>query len=257
MKNYLRERGIQLSDGGKGKRKAELLDLCEKAAAMKQRKLDDSVEDRAKLLEDNLQTSQGKLPDPKTLSSWTHNFTKIPEFRFGDLTVYNYLVGKDDYSPEDLRSFKSLPGFKLFRDGHVVDLKYCPVESKSFCFFQFQVKPTERAKTEDGQTTYNGFVILNSSGEDHSAFCPCKGGSDGCCRHVAAVLLDLQSIVSNNLMSTCTSGKCEWKRRCGNNEYAVPFRDLKIVKAEFGKTEKNPVEPVNFEPRHSSFDAGI
>ena len=58
-------------------------------------------------------------------------------------------------------------------------------------------------------------------------------------------------------MSTCTSGKCEWKRRCGNNEYAIPFQDLKIVKAEFGKTEKEPVKPVNFEPGHSSFDAGI
>ena len=33
LKIYLRERGIQL-DGVKGKRKAELLDLCEKAAAM-------------------------------------------------------------------------------------------------------------------------------------------------------------------------------------------------------------------------------
>ena len=255
LKNYLRERGIQLSDGGKGKRKAELLDLCQKAAAMKEKKLDDSVEDCAKPLEDKLQTSEGTLPDPKTLSSWTHNFSTIAEFTFGDL--YNYLIGKDDYSPEDLRSFKSLLGFKLFRDGHVVDLRYCPVEGKSLCFFQFKVKPTERAKTEDGQTTYNGFVILNSSGEVHSAFCPCKGGSDDCCRHVAAVLFDLQSTVSNNLMSTCTSGKCEWKRRSGNNEYAIPFRDLKIVKAEFGKTEKDPVKPVNFEPGHSSFDASI
>ena len=257
LKNYLQKRGIQLSDCGKGKRKAELLDLCQKAAAMKQRKLDDSAEDRTKLLEDKLQISEGKLPDPKTLNSWTQNFSKIPELTFGDL--HNYLVGKDDYSPEDLRSFmiKSLLGFKLFRDGHVVDLNYCPVEGKSFSFFQFKVKPTERAKTEDGQTTYNGFVILNSSGEVHSAFCPCKGGSDGCCRHVAAVLFDLQSTLSNNLMSTCTSGNCEWKRRCGNNDYAIPFRDLKIVKAEFGKTEKDPVKPVNFEPGHSSFDASI
>ena len=145
LKNYLRERGIQLSDGVKGKRRAELLDLCQKAAAMKQRELDDSAEDRTKLLEDKLQTSEGKLTDPKTSSSWTHNFSKIPQFTFGN--PYNYLVVKDDYS------FKSLLGFKLFRDGHVVDLKYCPVEGKSFCFFQFKVKPTERAKTEDGQTT--------------------------------------------------------------------------------------------------------
>ena len=51
LKTYLRERGIQLSDRGKGKRKAELLDLCEKAAAMKQAKLDDAAEDLNKLIE--------------------------------------------------------------------------------------------------------------------------------------------------------------------------------------------------------------
>ena len=130
LKNYLRERGIQLSHGGQGKRKAGLLDLSQKAAAMKQRKLDDSFEDRTKLLEDKLQTSEGKLPDHR------HNFSKIPDFTFGDL--YNYLVGRDDDSPENLRSFISLLGFRLFHDGHVVDLKYCPVEGKSFCFLQFK-----------------------------------------------------------------------------------------------------------------------
>ena len=133
LKNYLRERGIKLNDGGKGKWKAELLDLCQKAAAIKQRKLDDSAEDRTKLLEDKLQASEGKLPDPETLSSWTHNFSKIPEFTFGDL--YNYLVCKDDYSPENFRSFKSLLGFRLFRDGHVIDRKFCPVEGKKLLLF--------------------------------------------------------------------------------------------------------------------------
>ena len=33
------ERGIQLSEGGKGKKKAELFDLCKKAVAMKEIKL--------------------------------------------------------------------------------------------------------------------------------------------------------------------------------------------------------------------------
>ena len=47
------------------------------------------------------------------------------------------------------------------------------------------------------------------------------------------------------------------KRRCGNKEYAIPFQDLKIVKAKFRKTEKDPVKPVNFEPGHSSFDASV
>ena len=252
LKTYLRERGIQLSDAGRGKRKAELLDLCEKAAAMKQRKLDDSAEDLTKVIDDKLQTAVGKLPDPKSLNGWTYNFAKVPEFTFGDL--YSYLVGKEDYSAENLRSFKSLLGFKLFHDGHVVDMKFCPLEEKKFCFFKFKVKPTERTKTENGEATYDGFVILKSSGEVHAGFCPCKGGSDGYCRHVAAVLFDLQSTVANNLMTTCTSGKCQWKKRSGNSEYAARLQDLKFVKAEFGKAEKEVVKPYYFEPGCSSFD---
>ena len=35
LKNCLRQRGIQLRDGGKAKRKVELFDLCKKAAATK------------------------------------------------------------------------------------------------------------------------------------------------------------------------------------------------------------------------------
>ena len=88
----------------------------------------------------------------------------------------------------------------------------------------------------------------------NSAHCPSKGGSDGCCRHVAAVLFDLQVTVSNNLMTTCTSGKYEWKRRRGNSEYATPLKDLKIVEAEFGKSDKNPIKPHDFDPVPSSFD---
>ena len=121
LKKFLKERGIQLSDGGKGKRKAELIDLCEKGAEMKQAKLEDAVEDYNKLLEEKLQTEDGKLPDPMTLTAWTNNFSDIPEFTFGDL--HSYLVGSEEYSEENLRSFKSLLGYKLYRDDHVTDLK--------------------------------------------------------------------------------------------------------------------------------------
>lgn len=62
------DRGIQLSDGGKGKRKAELVELCQNVAAMKQPKLDEVVESFDQLLEEKLRTSEGKLPNPETLS---------------------------------------------------------------------------------------------------------------------------------------------------------------------------------------------
>lgn len=83
----------------------------------------------------------------------------------------------------------------------------------------------------------------------HAAYCPCKGGSDGVCKHVIAALFDLQSTVSNNLTSTCTSEKCLWKRRNGKNDFGTRIEDLNIVKAEFGKQEKHYVKPHDFDPR--------
>ena len=247
LKKYLSDRGIQLSDRGKGKRRAELLELCQNAAEMKQQKLEEVVESFDRVLEEKLQTNEGLLPNPDTLRSWSHNFASIPEFTFADL--YSYLVGKDDYSVENLRSFKSLHGYKLFHDGHVEDLQCCRLENKPFSYFQFKVKPAERAKTEDGQSTYNGFFILKSSAEVHAAYCPCKGGSDGACKHVTAALFDLQSMVSSNLTNTCTSEKCLWKRRNRNSDYAIRLEDLNIVKAEFGKEEKLHLKPYHFDPR--------
>ena len=159
LKKFLKERGIQSSDGGKGKRKAELVDLWEKAAEMRQAKLEheDTSEDYNKLLEEKLQTEDGKLSDPKTLTAWINTFSDIPELTFGDL--YSYLVGNMEYSEENLRSFKS-----------VTDLKCCPVENRKFFFCRFEVKPTEKAKTENGQITYDGFIILKAIEKVHSAY---------------------------------------------------------------------------------------
>ena len=92
LKNLLKERGIQLSDGGKGKRKAELVDLCEKAAEMKQATLEDTVEDYNKLLEEKLQTEDGKLSDSKTLIAWTNSFSNILKFTFGDLYYCSKMI---------------------------------------------------------------------------------------------------------------------------------------------------------------------
>ena len=133
-----------------------MVDLCEKATEIKHAKLEheDTVEDN-KLLEEKLQTDDGKLSDPKTLTAWTNTFSDIPELTFGYL--YSYLVGNLEYSEENLRSFKS-----------VTDLKCCPVENRKFFSFRFKVKPSEKAKTEDGQINHNGFLILKAIGEVHS-----------------------------------------------------------------------------------------
>ena len=99
----------------------------------------------------------------------------FPEVTFPD--ICNYLLGKaDEYSAENLKSFKSLTGYRLFKDGHVMDLKTHEVPDKSYVLIKFCVQPTERSKTGEGKDTYNGFVVVKVDGTIRGAFCPCQGG---------------------------------------------------------------------------------
>ena len=83
--------------------------MCEKAAEMKQAELEDTEDYMQQLLEENLQTEDSKLPDPKSLTAYTNIFSDNSEFTFGDL--YSYLVAiwwEETNIPaeENLRSFK-------------------------------------------------------------------------------------------------------------------------------------------------------
>ncbi|KAL9962117.1 hypothetical protein ACROYT_G031191 [Oculina patagonica] len=125
-----------------------------------------------------LATDEGVLPDTASIlkSNWSRNLSLFPEVTFPD--ICNYLLGKtDEYSEENLKSLKSLMGYKLFKDGHVLDLQVHKVPDKSAVLVKYQVQPTERSKTGSGKDSYDGIMILRSDGAIHGAFCPCQRGS--------------------------------------------------------------------------------
>ena len=80
-------------------------------------------EDRNSLFRIILSSPEGVLPLPESILTWTHNFASMPEVTFSD--ICNFLLGKsdghDEYSEGNLKSFKSLLGYRLFRDGHALD----------------------------------------------------------------------------------------------------------------------------------------
>ena len=176
LRTFLQERGIQTSSDGRAKRKTELVDLAYNAHAMKLVKVSDSEnEDSSALISALLTTDEGVLPEPKSVMNWTRNLSLFPEVTFPD--ICNYLLGKgDEYSEENLKSFKSLTGYRLFKDGHVLDLKLHKVHNKSYTLVKYSVQPTERSKTSEGKDSYEGCVILRNNGAIHGAFCPCQGG---------------------------------------------------------------------------------
>ena len=71
VKNYMWKRGIQLSDGSKGKKKSKIFYLCKKAATKKQIRIASSSKEYEELLRENFQTSKVKLPVPRIFIAWT------------------------------------------------------------------------------------------------------------------------------------------------------------------------------------------
>ena len=174
LKQYLTKPGIQVFDQGRAKRKAELVELAQKAFKMKLPKIDEEDEDLAKVIEQKLETDKERLPRPELIQNWSYDFSGMPKFTFADL--YTYLIGsEEEYTAKKLKSFKSLHGYKLFADGHEQDCSMCKVKDMEYCFFCLKVLPTERSKTDTNKATYDGFVILENSGAVKSGFCPCKG----------------------------------------------------------------------------------
>ena len=176
LRTFLQERGIQTSSEGKGKRKAELVELAFNAHLMKLAKVSDGESENEKaIMAELLTTDEGVLPEPTSIAKWSRNLSLFPEVTFPD--ICNYLLGKtDEYSAENLKPFKSLTGYRLFKDGHVVEITVHKVPNKSATLVKYQVQPTERSKVGAGKDTYDGFVVLKNDGAIHGAFCPCHGG---------------------------------------------------------------------------------
>ena len=103
LKDFLTKRGIQVSDQGRSKRKAELVALAVKARElMKLQRIDEDDEDTSDVITSKLKTEKGAIPRPENLQSWSYDFSKMPPFTFADL--YTYLIGSGEYSPENLKS---------------------------------------------------------------------------------------------------------------------------------------------------------
>ena len=125
-----------------------------------------------------LSTPKAALPLPKSILTWTQNFASMPEVTFPN--ICKFLLGKsdghDEYSEGNLKPFKSLLGYRPFRNGHVLDQQLHKVPGKSFCIVKCKVKPTKKSKTTAGKDSYNGLSIIKSNGSIHGAFCECQGG---------------------------------------------------------------------------------
>ena len=65
-----------------------------------------------------------------------------------------------------------------------------------------KVQPTMRAKTDDGKDSYSLWFILEDRGANRGsvldAFCKCKNGRDGGCKHIAAAMYSLEELLNQD-----------------------------------------------------------
>ena len=109
LKEYLTNRGIQVTDQGRTKRKAELVELAVKAREIKLQRIDEDDEDISDVIAGKLRTEKGTIPRLENIQNWSYDFSKMPPFTFADL--YMYLIGSGEYTAENLKSFKSTKDF--------------------------------------------------------------------------------------------------------------------------------------------------
>ena len=210
LKAYLKERGVTYSKA----KKRELVDLCKLAFENKIEVdpdcFNDSIDDEMKK---KLTYCGQVIPDPKLLNG-TSDLSGIPSLNNFD--IYDYLKQSDVYPSSQLRDFKNLVGYKLFESGYVESIDVCyNVAGNGVHLVRFSVKPTQRKEDPINHTPfYKGWIVLVPEPPHiYSAFCACKGGSDGVCRHTVATLLELADFVEKYTNNSVTSTACRWKKK--------------------------------------------
>ena len=61
-----------------------------------------------------------------------------------------------------------------------------------------------------------------------SAFCSCKGGADGFCRHIIATLFKIESYVNDHNQRSVTSGPCLWIQKGNKSSQPLPVVELQM-----------------------------
>ena len=76
-----------------------------------------------------------------------------------------------------------------------------------------------------------------------SAYCKCKGGRDGGCKHIAAAMYSLQDMLKTRGEESVTSGLCQWIRKPLANVDPYEVKDLVITKGKVAPIVKAKRRP--------------
>ena len=245
LQDYLKTRGVFYSK----LKKVDLVELC-KLASLNRLEVDpncfiDSIADE---ISAKLNVSGKIIPHPEKLSG-SPDMSKLPNI--DNFDIYNYLIQfKELYGHKQLKAFTNLVGYELYNAGYVESLEFVyDVGVQNIIVVKFRVKPKQRKEDPINKTPYyNGWVILDSNQpEILNAFCACKGGADGGCRHTVAVLFEIAECVNGGNRHSVTSALCQWKKK-GRRDTDNPQPIDKLVTVLPGSSRNEPPTAECYDP---------
>ncbi|KAL4235340.1 hypothetical protein ACF0H5_006975 [Mactra antiquata] len=228
LQEFLKERGVVFSDT----RKADLVELCTLALEVNvEVDPDGLVEDREEVWSEKISIGNNNFLMNPYLISGSADISALPTISIFD--IYNYLVSFDNFNHASLREYYKMEGYCMFKDGYVLSIQSVSYDLKDYTAIKAEVKP--RTNDKDPVTKlgfYRCWILLKKTLEVciQSAYCTCKGGLDGCCRNVVAVLFEVMDYSQDFEKTSCTSQQCVWIRRACEaqrlSKKPIPATDL-------------------------------
>ena len=175
------------------------------------------LEDREETVREKLHLLQGglSLPSPDTLTA-TPDLAGAPRITLRD--VLNYQIeAKSVYSDGELKQPYRSEAWQMTRDNYVLEILYAEYEGTKFVAIKSKVKPrTNQCDPVTKLPYYSVWIIISNEElgpEIKTAFCVCKGGIDGHCRHVSATLYKLSEYHNPCVEKTSVTSKlCQWNK---------------------------------------------
>lgn len=233
IKKFLTERGVSVN----GYHKPSLIEIANSVQKMKLPSIESLLCKNSNELQRDgkLLINDMEIENPFKMKV-VNSFIDSPPFGLYD--IFNHLIchSTNCYDKQGLAAYKSFDDYRLFEDGYVETLSTITLQNEGLLIYVGKVRPAMKTTTDDGKKFYDLYFILEGKGSNRGsvlmAWCACKGGRDGGCKHISAAMYSLEDLLNTKPNDSSTSGPCLWVKRPTSSTQPCEVKKLVIEKGK-------------------------